>query len=150
VPEGRLPDAYIILNQLPLTSTGSIDWEALPIPDFHLGEREYCAPRSQLEQQLCDVWQEVLGIPQIGIFDDFFRLGGDSILSMQVSAKLRQLGIDCSVKSIFEHRCIESLLVDIHPLVANGIEVQQSESQDNFVYADISPELMEFLQQSYE
>jgi non-ribosomal peptide synthase protein (TIGR01720 family) len=150
LPEGRLPDAYITLNQLPLTSTGSIDWEALPIPDFHLGEREYCAPRSQLEQQLCDVWQEVLGIPKIGIFDDFFRLGGDSILSMQVTAKLRQLGIDCSVKSIFEHRYIESLLVDVRPLVANEIEAQQSESQDNFIYADISPELMEFLQQSYE
>lgn len=143
--EGRLPDAYFILNQPPLID-GVIDWNALPVPDFNLDRQEYLAPETKLELQFCEVWQEVLGLEKIGIRDDFFRLGGDSIRCMQVTAKLRQLGIDCSVKAIFEHRCIESLLPHIQTLLVE----EPNEGAEHFAYADISPELMEFLQQSYE
>ena len=148
--EGRLPDAYIIVNHLPLTDEGAIDWKSLPIPDIALAEWEYQAPESELESLFCEVWQEVLGIKQIGILDDFFRLGGHSISCMQVTAKLRQLGIDCSVKSIFEHRCIKGVLPYTQAIVINEIEEQQIDEADNFIYADLSSELIEFLQQSYE
>ncbi|MFI4918473.1 MAG: amino acid adenylation domain-containing protein [Legionellales bacterium] len=107
------PDTFMLLAHFPLTANGKIDVKALPKPDFSLTEQSYVAPSSALELELCAVWQEVLGIPQVGVTDDFFKIGGDSILSIHVTAKLRQRGIQCSVLSVFEHRCI----VDLAPHV---------------------------------
>ena len=85
-----------------------MDRKALPDPEF-TDKESYIAPTNELEQQLCDIWQEMLGIEKVGINDDFFRIGGDSILSMLLSSKMRKTGLHCSVKNIFECRTIAVL-----------------------------------------
>jgi non-ribosomal peptide synthase protein (TIGR01720 family) len=111
LPEYMLPSAFVFLDQLPLTPNGKIDRKALPAPD---GARptfstQWTAPRNPIEEQLAKVWAVVLRLKQVGIYDDFFESGGDSLLSLQVIALARQAGLDLTPKQIFQHRTIAEL-----------------------------------------
>jgi amino acid adenylation domain-containing protein/non-ribosomal peptide synthase protein (TIGR01720 family) len=111
LPEYMVPSVLVHLEQLPLTINGKLDRKALPDPEF-TGNDNYVAPRNELEQKISKIWSEVLGLPEdkVSIQDDFFRLGGDSIISIQLVSRLRQrLGLDISVKDVFSYRNIESL-----------------------------------------
>ena len=103
LPEYMVPSILVYLNELPLTINGKLDRKALPDPEF--GSREnYVAPRNEIEQKVCQIWSEVLGLAEdkIGIRDDFFRLGGDSIVSIQLVSRLRQrLELPVSIKEKF-------------------------------------------------
>jgi amino acid adenylation domain-containing protein/non-ribosomal peptide synthase protein (TIGR01720 family) len=103
-----IPSAFMTLDHFPLTINGKLDRKALPDPEL-INETSYVAPNSDLEIQLCGIWQEVLNLEKIGISDDFFRIGGDSILSIQLSSRLRKHGLNCSVSAIFDHRTITQL-----------------------------------------
>ena len=109
LPEYMIPSAFVYLESFPLTTNGKIDRKALPEPDVKMSESIYVAPRTPLETQLCDIWQSLLRIERVGIQDDFFKLGGDSILSIQLASKMRQNNLICSVSNIFYHRTIEGL-----------------------------------------
>ena len=109
LPHYMLPDAYIGLSKQVLTSNGKIDYSALPLPELHSNKEQFAAPRTELEEQIAVIFCEVLGIQRISIKDNFFNIGGDSILSIQVASKLRYAEIDCSVKDLFDHRTIEQL-----------------------------------------
>lgn len=109
LPEYMMPSTFVHLNAFPLTSNGKIDRKALPAPTFERSLLEQVLPKTPLEQQLVVLWQNVLGLKSIGVHDDFFRIGGDSILSIQLIAKLRQNDIHCQVKDIFTHRTIAAL-----------------------------------------
>ncbi|MEQ1965382.1 amino acid adenylation domain-containing protein, partial [Xenorhabdus khoisanae] len=101
LPEYMLPASFTRIESIPLTRNGKVDRHALPEPIW--GNRDnYVAPRNELETQLCAIWQAVLGLEHIGIEDNFFRIGGDSIVSIQLVSKLRQAGFSLQVKSIFE------------------------------------------------
>ena len=128
LPDYMIPSALVHLKDLPITANGKIDKKALPDPEFGsgAGSESYIPPRSELESKLCAIWAEVLGLDSsiVGIRDDFFRLGGDSIVSIQVVSRLRQkLGFSfVSVKDIFSHRTIERLFDNV---------IQQSLGSDN-------------------
>jgi amino acid adenylation domain-containing protein/non-ribosomal peptide synthase protein (TIGR01720 family)/FkbM family methyltransferase len=108
LPEYMVPAVYVRLEHFPLTVNGKLDKRKLPEPEF--GSEESCiGPSTELEDKMCLIWQDVLGISHVGVQDDFFRIGGDSILSIQVSSRLRQLGYACHVRDIFTHRTIEKL-----------------------------------------
>ena len=107
LPDYMIPSAFVELESFPLTVNGKLDRKALPDPKF-TDKESYVAPRNELEEQLCSIWQEVLGIEKVGISDDFFRIGGDSILSILLSSKMRKAGLHCSVKDIFEYRTIHN------------------------------------------
>src|SRR5690606_10044703 len=95
LPDYMVPSFFVYIDKVPLTPNGKTDHKALPAPDLSLrtiGD-EYVAPQSSLEKELCEIWSEVLKIEKIGIHDNFFRIGGDSIISIQVVAKARQKGI---------------------------------------------------------
>ncbi|EOG4047674.1 phosphopantetheine-binding protein, partial [Salmonella enterica] len=92
----------------PLTPNGKLDKKSLPKPTFIQSER-YVAPSSEHEHKICAIWQEILGLPRVGVTDDFFRIGGDSISSIQVASRIRKIGFNCQVKSIFEYRTVERL-----------------------------------------
>ncbi|MDX7993263.1 phosphopantetheine-binding protein, partial [Xenorhabdus littoralis] len=92
--------SFTRLEFLPLTRNGKVDRRALPEP-IRGNKDSYTAPRNALETQLCTIWQDVLGLEYIGIEDNFFRIGGDSIVSIQLVSKLRQAGFSLQVKSIF-------------------------------------------------
>ncbi|WP_228858640.1 non-ribosomal peptide synthetase [Xenorhabdus sp. PB61.4] len=110
LPDYMLPASFTFMEAIPLTLNGKVDRRALPEPVF--GDREnYVAPRNALETQLCTLWQAVLGLERISIHDNFFRIGGDSIISLQLVSKLRQAGFSLQVKTIFEAPTVAQLAV---------------------------------------
>jgi amino acid adenylation domain-containing protein/non-ribosomal peptide synthase protein (TIGR01720 family) len=107
LPEFMVPSAIVVLDRLPLTPTGKLDWVALPEPEFTGGE--YHPPRTADEEVLAAVFAEVVGLDRVGIDDDFFKVGGDSIRSIQVVSRSRALGIEISPREIFENRTVAAL-----------------------------------------
>ncbi|MBD2797151.1 amino acid adenylation domain-containing protein, partial [Xenorhabdus sp. 18] len=101
LPDYMLPASFTRINTVPLTTNGKLDRHALPDPVWE-NRDSYIAPRTELETRLCALWQEVLGLGQVGIEDNFFRIGGDSIVSIRLVSKLRQAGFSLQVKTIFE------------------------------------------------
>ena len=111
LPEYMIPSKLVHLEELPLTINGKLDRKSLPEPEF-TSSTSYIAPRNELESQVCQIWSEVLGLAEdkISIRDDFFRLGGDSIISIQLVSRLRQrLKLNISIKDIFSYKSIERL-----------------------------------------
>jgi len=101
-----IPAFFVFLDKIPLTSNGKIDRKSLPAPDLSLRQvgEEYVAPTTQIEQELCAIWSEVLRIEKIGIHDNFFRIGGHSLLATQVISRIRATySIDLPLRSLFDH-----------------------------------------------
>lgn len=109
LPEYMVPTAFVILNAIPLTPNGKVDYKALPAPEASELEKTYIAPRTPQEEQLAKIWAEVLGLKQVGVDDNFFELGGDSILSIQVISKANQAGLQLTPKHLFEYQTIAQL-----------------------------------------
>lgn len=109
LPNYMLPVSYTYLDELPVTSNGKLDRKALPSPNIDM-KYEYVAPSTSLESTLCEIWQEVLGIKRVGVEDNFFRLGGNSISTVRVSSLLQQrLGIELPLSLIFTESTIKVL-----------------------------------------
>ncbi|WP_375497265.1 amino acid adenylation domain-containing protein [uncultured Nostoc sp.] len=110
LPSYMVPAAFVILSALPLTPNGKVDRKALPTPDTARPEdKELVAPQTTLEKQLAVIWTEVLGLKNISINDNFFGLGGDSILSLQVISKANQTGLHLTPKQMFQYQTIAQL-----------------------------------------
>jgi amino acid adenylation domain-containing protein/non-ribosomal peptide synthase protein (TIGR01720 family) len=112
LPEQMVPGFFVELERLPLTPTGKADRRVLAglgTGRKFLSDR-YLAPRSEEEQLLAAIYGEVLGLPQVGVEDDFFRLGGHSLTATRAAGRIqRGFGISCSVKAIFDHPTIARL-----------------------------------------
>ena len=114
LPEQMIPSVFVQLKELPLTPNGKVDRRALPEPDASRPEQDgaYVAPRTAVEEALCDVWQQVLGLERVGINDKFFELGGHSLLATQVVSRIRlQLEVEIPLRSLFELSTIAELAV---------------------------------------
>ncbi|MEC2277858.1 non-ribosomal peptide synthase/polyketide synthase [Bacillus velezensis] len=117
LPNYMIPSRFIPLERIPLTSNGKIDLKALPAADENTrAENEYIAPRNTIEELLASIWQEVLGAERIGILDNFFDFGGDSIKSIQVSSRLYQAGYKVDMKHLFKHPSIAELSQFVAPV----------------------------------
>ncbi|PYP88164.1 MAG: non-ribosomal peptide synthetase, partial [Candidatus Angelobacter sp. Gp1-AA117] len=90
VPDYMVPTAYVQLERIPLTPNGKIDRKSLPEPDKDIREQEYVGPRNATEETLCRLWQEVLRRERVGIYENFFNIGGHSLLAVQVISRIRQ------------------------------------------------------------
>ncbi|MCW5313966.1 amino acid adenylation domain-containing protein [Nostoc sp. KVJ3] len=111
LPEYMMPNAFAILDAIPLTANGKIDRRALPSPEqirLDLADT-FVAPCTPIEEILALIWADVLGIEQVGIHDNFFQLGGDSIRGIQAIAKARQIGFDFSLPQLLQHQTIQEL-----------------------------------------
>ena len=135
LPPHMLPVHYIHAAEFKLTVNGKLDKNSLPQPDF--SSQNYSAPQNEQQQQACVIWQEVLGVEKVGMNDDFFRIGGDSINSIRVVARLKDLHLDISVRDIFEHRTLAALFRH-----AGKYNAQQSTYQ---AFELIEPSLLEQL-----
>ncbi|EAZ91849.1 non-ribosomal peptide synthetase [Crocosphaera chwakensis] len=110
LPDYMIPSAFVFIEKLPLTPNGKIDRKALPAPDFSaMAQADFVAPSTDREQILAQVWSEVLRIEKISINSNFFELGGDSILTIQIVARAKQAGLRISPKQLFEHQTIAEL-----------------------------------------
>jgi amino acid adenylation domain-containing protein/non-ribosomal peptide synthase protein (TIGR01720 family) len=120
LPEYMIPTAFVTLDRLPLTPNGKVDRRALPAPDTHNSglERSYAAPRTEAETLLAGLWAKALGLERVGIHDDFFELGGDSILSIQISNRANSQGLHLRPGQVFRHRTIAALAAEVKPAKA--------------------------------
>ncbi|WP_289355734.1 non-ribosomal peptide synthetase [Paenibacillus sp. S-12] len=111
LPDYMVPLAFVTLDALPLTANGKVDHKQLPAPAWEqmLNAGSYVAPRNEVERSLTAIWEEVLGLEQVGIHDNFFELGGDSILSIQVMSRASREGIRLTPKMIFGHPTVAQL-----------------------------------------
>ncbi|MDP5138242.1 amino acid adenylation domain-containing protein, partial [Rheinheimera baltica] len=113
LPDYMLPTTFTAIDSIPLTINGKLDKQALPEPEL-INRDNYTAPRNELEEKLCAIWQNVLGLEQVGIHDHFFRIGGDSIKAIKLINNLNsRLKIDLPMVSLFTHSCIASLSEEI-------------------------------------
>ncbi|ALC19242.1 peptide synthetase [Streptomyces pristinaespiralis] len=102
LPAPMVPSRFVALDALPLTPGGKVDHGALPVPEIRRHKKP--TVREGGERQLCAIFADVLGLDEVGPDEDFFMLGGDSILSMSVSGRARRAGLAVSPKDVFEHR----------------------------------------------
>jgi len=110
LPEYMIPSAFVVLDALPVSPNGKVDRRALPAPDLSdLQERAAAAPRTPEEQQIAEIWADVLGLPSVGIDDDFFALGGHSLLATQLLARIsRTFDVDIPLRRLFEAPTVAS------------------------------------------
>ncbi|PBC54245.1 non-ribosomal peptide synthetase [Rhodococcus sp. ACPA1] len=108
LPEYMVPSAFVVLDRFPLTPNGKLDRRALPEPDLGAAG-ENVAPRTAAEETLCGLMAGVLGVESVGVTDDFFALGGDSIVAIQLVNHARQEGLSISPREIFQLRTAEAL-----------------------------------------
>ncbi|WP_030020753.1 condensation domain-containing protein, partial [Streptomyces monomycini] len=102
LPEHLVPSAFVTLDRLPLTPAGKLDRRALPAPDWDAQTTAHVAPRTPLESTIARIWADVLGVRRVGVEDDFFALGGDSILSMRIVSRVRaELGVPVPPRALF-------------------------------------------------
>lgn len=110
LPDYMIPSYFIQISKMPLTPNGKVDRKALPEPDEDVKTAsEYEAPRNETEEKLIAVWQEVLDRDKIGINDNFFEIGGDSIKALQIVSKLSRADLKLQVKDLFTNPAIKQL-----------------------------------------
>ncbi|MGW0330790.1 non-ribosomal peptide synthase/polyketide synthase [Streptomyces sp. NPDC003011] len=110
LPDYMVPAAFVTVAELPLTANGKVDRRRLPAPDWTAaGDAEYRAPRTEAERILAGIWAELLGAERVGADDNFFMLGGDSILSIQVVSRARAAGLALTPRDLFRHPTIAAL-----------------------------------------
>jgi amino acid adenylation domain-containing protein/non-ribosomal peptide synthase protein (TIGR01720 family) len=111
LPAYMMPSAFVLLDALPLTPNGKVDRHALPTPDMTSseGEEALVAPQTPVEKVLAGIWAEVLGLEKLGIHNNFFEVGGDSILSIQIIARANQAGLKLTPKQLFQYPTIAEL-----------------------------------------
>ncbi|WP_095989705.1 non-ribosomal peptide synthetase [Cystobacter fuscus] len=111
LPEYMIPGAFVVLDALPYTTSGKLDRRALPAPERvrDTAATPSVAPRTPVEQSLAEVWARVLGHERVGIHDDFFELGGDSILAIQIISRAAQAGVHVTARQLFSHPTVARL-----------------------------------------
>ena len=112
LPKYMVPEVFVILENLPLNTNGKVDRRALPVPDTNRPELEetFVSPRSSIEQILAEIFSQILEVDQVGIHDDFFELGGNSLLLTQLTSQvLKTFIVDLTVMDLFEAPNIEAL-----------------------------------------
>jgi amino acid adenylation domain-containing protein len=125
LPAYMVPVRYLLLETLPKTINGKIDRNALPSPELSktIASDRCVPPRDAMEEQLCQLWCEVLRLPQVGIHDDFFALGGSSLLVTRVVAELtRTLGIQLPVRDFFANPTVATAARHLRGLTGQGLK----------------------------
>jgi len=114
VPDYLMPSAFVVLETLPVTAHGKVDRTALPDPGTAIAERDYQAPAGAVEETLARLWAEALGVQRVGRDDNFFALGGQSLLAMQLVNRVRSaLGVQLPFRAVFETSTLAELAVRV-------------------------------------
>ncbi|MEU3648453.1 non-ribosomal peptide synthase/polyketide synthase [Lentzea sp. NPDC034063] len=122
LPDYMVPSAVLVLDELPLTLNGKLDRNALAAKDFHSALADHVAPRTAAETELARIWAEVLGVHQVGVEDDFFELGGDSILSIQVVSRARKSGFGMTPRDLFRNSTVAALAASVSEVVVERVD----------------------------
>ncbi|HZI04645.1 MAG TPA: amino acid adenylation domain-containing protein, partial [Archangium sp.] len=123
LPEYMVPSAFVLLEALPLTSSGKVDREALPQPgsEHQPSSESQVAPRTPLETALAAMWTELLELERVGVQDNFFELGGHSLLATQVASRIRAtFGVELPLRTLFEAPTVEALAARVEAALGNA------------------------------
>jgi amino acid adenylation domain-containing protein len=123
LPRYMVPGSFVLLDKLPRTSRGKLDVAALPLPDFGRAPPSppFAAPRTEVEETLAQIWKQVLRLDCVGVDDDFFDIGGDSLYATQVVIRVnRAFGVDLAVRAIFDAPTIASLGALLSERISSG------------------------------
>jgi amino acid adenylation domain-containing protein len=133
LPEYMVPSAFVSLAALPLTSHGKLDREGLPVPGSAgtQGEREYIAARTPVEQELAMILASLMGLERVSIHENFFLLGGHSLLGTQVIARVRDaFGIELPLRSLFDAPTVADLSSEIERLILRKLEAAHANGSE--------------------
>jgi acyl carrier protein len=126
LPDYMMPAHFVLLDSFPLNANGKLDRRALPSPDPAQTTRAYTAPRTACEQQVAELWAQVLMLPRVGIDDNFFELGGHSLLAAQVVARVRQrFGIALGVADFFAAQTVAQFALRLETALGEQKAVAQ-------------------------
>ncbi|MFB7614057.1 amino acid adenylation domain-containing protein [Kitasatospora sp. NPDC056181] len=142
LPPHLVPNALLVLDALPLTPNGKLDRRALPAPESRPELRAaYLAPRTEAEELVAEVWQEVLGVEQVGALDDFFDLGGHSLLATRVVARIRST-VDLAVplRTLFTHRTVAAFADAVEAALVAELAELSEDAAEELLAAQDSPE----------
>jgi amino acid adenylation domain-containing protein len=110
LPEYMVPTVFVQLEMLPLNHNGKIDRKNLPKPDSGVPEQEYVGPRSSTEETLCQLWQNLLRRERVGVYDNFFKIGGHSLMAAQLSTRMRgTFDVEVQLRQMFESPTVAQL-----------------------------------------
>ncbi|MBW3496266.1 non-ribosomal peptide synthetase [Bacillus sp. FDAARGOS_1420] len=130
LPSYMVPSRFVTMEAIPLTANGKVDREVLPMPEEEQTNSEAVAPRNSNEKILATIWKQVLGVKKVGIYDNFFEIGGDSILSIQIISQASQVGLKLTPKQMFECPTIAEL-------AQVAIEMQGVQAEQGIVTGDV-------------
>lgn len=139
LPDYMVPSTFVLLDEMPRTPNGKIDYRALPLPERSRPELEaaYTAPRSDLEKILVEMWAELLDLEHIGIYDDFFELGGDSLTVTRLISRLRNtFQVELPIATLFEVHTIAELAVVIEKVLIEEIDAMSEEEAQQLVFEE--------------
>ncbi|BFU90202.1 MAG: hypothetical protein NTAFB01_13890 [Nitrospira sp.] len=144
LPDYMIPSTITVLETLPLTANGKIDRAALPDPEQAQTPQNgtYVAPRSDIETTLAQIWADVLHLDRVGIHDNFFAIGGDSIRSLQVVARAHKSGIKLTPKHLFEHPTVAAVAA---VAATERTEVTGVSATQDFSLSGLEPDEIEAL-----
>jgi len=124
LPDYMVPTHLMVIERMPLSPNGKLERKLLPAPGVSVSQRVFEAPRSDHERQLAAIWQQVLGVEQVGRQDNFFELGGDSIISIQVVSRARRAGLRLQPRDLFQQPTLQALAAVVSqqavPQIAQG------------------------------
>ncbi|MEC3980969.1 AMP-binding protein [Amycolatopsis sp. H20-H5] len=130
LPDYMVPAALVLLGELPVTLNGKLDHRALPAPDF-ASEGSDRPPATPREEIVARLFAEVLGLPKVGVDDDFFRQGGDSIISIQLVSRARAEGLVFAAQDVFAHRTVRAIAAAAEPVGTDAAQ-PAGETGDDF------------------
>ena len=140
LPAYMVPSYLVSLPELPLTVNGKVDRGALPDPRrARAAAGTFAAPRTATERTLAAIWAEVFHLPEVGVHDNFFDLGGDSIMSIQIVAEARRQGLSLSAREIFAHHTVAGLAALLG--VAGGDKPETADAAAPCRRAEVSDEV---------
>jgi acyl carrier protein len=140
VPEYMIPAEFYRLDSVPLNASGKIDRNALPLPARanQLSDEDYIAPRTQVESHMASILATLLRLEKVGVNENFFLLGGDSLLGAQVIARVRDtFGVELTLLSLFDHPTVSGLSAEIERLLVVKLAAM-SEDEAERLAAELS------------
>ncbi|NEP13292.1 MAG: amino acid adenylation domain-containing protein [Symploca sp. SIO2C1] len=151
LPDYMIPGTFIMLEALPLTPSGKVDRQALPIPDASnlLRDTSFVAPRDAVELQLAQIWSEILGVSPIGIDDNFIELGGHSLLATKIIGVVRdRFGVELPLNCLFEFPTVAELAKEVLPQKElNTLQALQPIAREQTIPLSFAQEQLWFINQ---
>ncbi|MCB9796383.1 MAG: amino acid adenylation domain-containing protein [Alphaproteobacteria bacterium] len=147
LPEWMVPSAFVTLDALPLTPNGKVDRKSLPAPDLTRTDA-LVLPRTEPEAQMASLWSSILGVAHVSVTDDFFALGGHSLLLTQLASRVRaELGVEVPLRALFEARTLEAQAVCVQSAQASALAPLVAVPRDRRLAQSFAQARLWFLEQ---